>query len=228
MTTPAHRTGRTAHTPGPWRFSGCVTPVRGEGNTVDMLWCGDVIPPDGKKYRGRIAGIQSCEHINGISAAEAEANARLIAAAPDTLDALRKIRLWLAVEGCWEQVEIADNALVAAGETDVACPHCSGAGEWEEGPLPATSSAQISPDYRQVKCPECSGTGRVSLTVSRGDGPDPGLTDAEQKAQGLRCGCLGSDDYCVCQNVPDFKTKAARAALAAAKGSASSRSTGEP
>lgn len=36
------------------------------------------------------------------------------------------------------------------------------------------------------------------------------LTDAEQKAQAARCGCRGHDDYCVCQNVPDSQTVAAR------------------
>ncbi len=204
MTTPAHRTGRTGHTPGPW-------------TVADEH-------PKGVLDRAIMAGGFYVATVHDTSSHEGcwEADARLIAAAPDTLDALRKIRLWLAVEGCWEQVEIADNALVAAGETDVACQHCSGAGEWDEGPLPATSSAQISPDYRQVKCHECIGTGRVSLSVSRGDGPDPGLTDAEQKTQGQRCGCLGSDDYCACQNVPDFKTKAARRAALSA-----SRSTGD-
>lgn len=38
------------------------------------------------------------------------------------------------------------------------------------------------------------------------------LTDAEQKAQATRCSCRGSDDYCVCQNVPDDATKAERRA----------------
>lgn len=41
---------------------------------------------------------------------------------------------------------------------------------------------------------------------------EPCLTDAEQKAQGARCGCRGADDYCVCQNVPDATTRAARGA----------------
>lgn len=178
-------------------------------HTTQALYSGELdLLDDG--IRGMLAVIEAMPEIPPLNSA------------PDTLDALRKIRLWLAVEGCWEQVEIADNALVAAGETDVACQHCSGAGEWDEGPLPATSSAQISPDYRQVKCHECIGTGHVSLSVSRGDGPDPGLTDAEQKTQGQRCGCLGSDDYCACQNVPDFKTKAARRAALSA-----SRSTGD-
>jgi hypothetical protein len=29
----------------------------------------------------------------------------------------------------------------------------------------------------------------------------------EQKAQGARCGCRGSDDYCPCQNAPDAITR---------------------
>jgi hypothetical protein len=40
---------------------------------------------------------------------------------------------------------------------------------------------------------------------------DAALTDAEQKAQGARCGCKGVDDYCVCQNVPDSTTRKERA-----------------
>ncbi|MDC9825645.1 hypothetical protein PRN20_18075 [Devosia sp. ZB163] len=40
------------------------------------------------------------------------------------------------------------------------CPCCDGAGEWDEGPLPASSGA-TEPDFRQVICPECEGTGMV-------------------------------------------------------------------
>jgi hypothetical protein len=36
-----------------------------------------------------------------------------------------------------------------------------------------------------------------------------GLTAAEQKAQGERCGCRGADDMCPCQNVPDRVTRLA-------------------
>lgn len=100
------------------------------------------------------------------------ADARLIAAAPETakqrddlLEALKQIRLWLAEEGCDEPLELADSALRAAGITDVACPSCHGYGEWDEGPLPARSSTQIDPEYRQVKCPDCDATGRVALTA---------------------------------------------------------------
>lgn len=44
--------------------------------------------------------------------------------------------------------------------TLVACPCCDGAGEWDEGPLPASSWAS-EPDYRQVFCPQCGGTGKA-------------------------------------------------------------------
>jgi len=40
----------------------------------------------------------------------------------------------------------------------VPCPCCDGAGEWDEGPLPASSGA-TEPEYRQVICPECAGSG---------------------------------------------------------------------
>lgn len=37
-----------------------------------------------------------------------------------------------------------------------------------------------------------------------------GLTSAEKRAQGERCGCGGADEYCPCQNSPDAETVAAR------------------
>ncbi len=42
----------------------------------------------------------------------------------------------------------------------VPCPACDGAGEWDEGPLPASSGAS-EPSYRQVMCGHCDGTGKV-------------------------------------------------------------------
>ena len=45
-------------------------------------------------------------------------------------------------------------------EMQAPCPCCDGAGEWDEGPLPASSGAS-EPEYRQVRCGECEGTGRV-------------------------------------------------------------------
>jgi hypothetical protein len=84
------------------------------------------------------------------------------------LETLKHVRLWLAVEGCEEPLELVDSALLSAGITDAACPVCEGNGEWDEGPLPAKSSAQIDPDYRHVKCPDCDATGRVALAATGG------------------------------------------------------------
>jgi hypothetical protein len=41
----------------------------------------------------------------------------------------------------------------------------------------------------------------------------PNLTPQEQWAQAARCPCRGSDDYCICQNVPDRLTRQQRAAV---------------
>ena len=43
---------------------------------------------------------------------------------------------------------------------------------------------------------------------------EPGLTLQEMRDQARRCPCGGVDDYCLCQNVPDRKTRAARAQAA--------------
>jgi len=45
---------------------------------------------DASPYRGEVARLQSCEHIDGIATDELLANARLIAAAPELLEALEK------------------------------------------------------------------------------------------------------------------------------------------
>lgn len=42
----------------------------------------------------------------------------------------------------------------------VPCPCCDGAGEWDEGPLPASSGA-TEPEYRQVICSHCEGSGKA-------------------------------------------------------------------
>ena len=58
--------------------------------------------------------------------------------------------------------------VIAAGITEYRCANCDGAGEWDEGPLPATSSAQISPDYRHMVCSDCEGKGTVALPSTEG------------------------------------------------------------
>ena len=149
------------HTPGPW----AVSEVRTSCGRAFRIGSGEML----------LAGKGCCiiyDDYPGNPDNERAANARLIAKAPETakqrdglMEALKQIRLWLAEEGCEEPLELADSALRAAGVTDVACSTCHGYGEWDEGPLPARSSAQIDPEYRQVKCPDCGATGRVPLTA---------------------------------------------------------------
>jgi hypothetical protein len=104
------------------------------------------------------------EEVNALLRAE---NATLLAAAQGALlPALIEIRNWCMVEGCSEQVDVADKAMIAAGVKDIPCFQCSGDGQWDEGPLPARSSAQISPEYRTVICEECTGSGRLHFSLT--------------------------------------------------------------
>ena len=68
-------------TKGEWMAAGKVQDV-GKPGDIHKLWCGRV-ETDGK-FRGDICTIQSCEHIEGIDAQEAEANAAFIALARNT------------------------------------------------------------------------------------------------------------------------------------------------
>lgn len=71
-----------AHTPGPWLLESEPTEFKG----VNVRWGID------SQHRISIASGQSQEHINGICEAECLANARLIAAAPELLEALEAYR----------------------------------------------------------------------------------------------------------------------------------------
>jgi len=84
----------TKHTPGPWIHYGKVTLV----DDTYSLFCGGVNPVRGH-YIGDICSIQSCDHIDGVPREDAEANARLIAAAPDLLAALEAVE----DDGCWNE-----------------------------------------------------------------------------------------------------------------------------
>lgn len=83
-------------TPGPWMYSGSICDVN-----TSRLYCGGVYPVEvkGSDYRGPVATIQSCDHIKGISQAEAEANARLIAASPKLLLMLNRMTIHLQLSG---------------------------------------------------------------------------------------------------------------------------------
>lgn len=74
---------KTEHTEGPWSATTRNTHRTPAG--VELI-CITVMPAG--DYRGPVADMQSCDHIQGISMAECEANARLIAAAPDLVAAL--------------------------------------------------------------------------------------------------------------------------------------------
>jgi hypothetical protein len=77
-----------AHTPGPW-----VLEIRkGLGEACRDATVAEIGTPG--KYRGNVAYLQSAEHIDGIAKDELIANARLIAAAPDMLAALRLHQAW--------------------------------------------------------------------------------------------------------------------------------------
>ncbi|HDA7126277.1 TPA: hypothetical protein O5T86_001281 [Staphylococcus aureus] len=83
------------HSPGPWVVNGEVREVGADGGEKHRLYCADIVL--GAEWRGYVASVQSCDHIDGITREEAEANARLIAAAPDLLKAAEKfIAQWNA------------------------------------------------------------------------------------------------------------------------------------
>lgn len=73
-----------SHTPGPWIIADHR--VYEEGDVYEIEQKHE--PGD---YRGPVCYIQSCDHIQGITRAEAEANARLITLAPEMFELLKHL-----------------------------------------------------------------------------------------------------------------------------------------
>lgn len=71
------------HTPAPW-----VLTIKPAEHDADFT-VAEIEQPRSVKYRGAVTRMQSAEHIYGIGRDELIANARLIAAAPAMLAALR-------------------------------------------------------------------------------------------------------------------------------------------
>lgn len=69
------------HTPGPWGIN--------SAKGVSSNHCFFSVIPQTEPYRGSVANVMDAVNIDGISIAESEANARLIAAAPDLLAACK-------------------------------------------------------------------------------------------------------------------------------------------
>lgn len=76
------------HTQWPWIIRNRADTQNEQSKYCTLFNC-DVMPVIKSGYIGSICAIQSCDHINGISYGEAQANARLIAAAPEMLEALK-------------------------------------------------------------------------------------------------------------------------------------------
>ena len=80
------------HTASPWIIRDRADTQSEQSKYYTLFNC-DVMPvaKSDYDYVGSICAIQSCDHINGIPYGEAQANPRLIAAAPDLLAALKSM-----------------------------------------------------------------------------------------------------------------------------------------
>ena len=103
----------TKHTPGPWEACKSMVPVI---DTENLVWNGDYVIWEGDKP---IAEVNCCD---GIGEVQAGYNARLIAAAPELLEAicyLRGVCQGQTHAQFEEALEMADSAISKAkGETE--------------------------------------------------------------------------------------------------------------
>lgn len=102
-----------AHTPGPWRsYCNDVTEAyRAIGDSGVRYW--SVEQANAPKYRGQVCDVHAALEIGGISLEERDANARLIAASPEMLDALMLAEPVIAFSLSYYGSEDADEALQA-------------------------------------------------------------------------------------------------------------------
>ena len=88
-------TKETRHTPGPWEYDPNSDNVEAENTLFDTEIAGTIVTADGG-HRFHVARIWS-DVFGGTD--EAQANAHLIAAAPELLEALVSIRAWVTDGG---------------------------------------------------------------------------------------------------------------------------------
>ena len=145
------------HTPTPWSVE---TPMDEDLSIVQSglhahEWQFIAVCPVGTPAEGAFSRQQS------------KRNAAFIVKACNAHETLVKVlndlHVWCEVEGCGDQAELIKDTFKVAGITEHRCANCDGVGEWDEGPLPATSSQQISPDYRHRVCGDCEGKGTIAI-----------------------------------------------------------------
>ena len=95
------------HTPGPWTVTSEISDAVAYSPRVADI-------RENGPYRGGICRLQSAEHIGGITGDEVLANAALIAAAPELLEALKWLRTCEERGDLEEAIAAADAAIAKA------------------------------------------------------------------------------------------------------------------
>ena len=102
---------KTQWTPGPWAVepvTHLIEKFRKEGKPT--FYTASIIPTPDAAFRGYVCHMQDAEHINGIAGPECEANARLIAAAPEMFALLEEMVNTVEWEEGTERVMSTNNA----------------------------------------------------------------------------------------------------------------------